>query len=181
MAEIDPLRLPELYDAVCQLNASLQLDEVIDSALKAAIKLTGAERAFIKSPDAYFSVYAIPKLEYATQRPIEMSLEALVRDVEQSRQSIAIMDRHNDPRFAAEPLVALFASRAMLIVPLQASREFLGVLIVDRAISAGAFTFEDLATLEFFAGWAAIVIHDAQLHKREGRFISTALTKSLDD
>ena len=126
MAEIDPLRLPELYDAVCQLQASLQSDEVIDAALKAAIKLTGAERAFIKSLDAYSSVYAVPKLEYATKRLIETPLEALASDVERSRQSILIVDTQNDPRFAAEPLAALFASRAMLIVPLQTPQDFLG-------------------------------------------------------
>ncbi len=45
--QLDPARLLELYEAVPQLHASPDLNEVIDRALQAAVKLTRAARTFI--------------------------------------------------------------------------------------------------------------------------------------
>jgi signal transduction histidine kinase len=168
--KIDPTRLPELHEATSQLLAALELNEVIDGALQAAIKLTQAERAFIQFPD--HSLFALPKLAAETEQPLGTALEGLTHAVAQNRHSILIADPPNDPRVATEPLAALFNTRTLAIVPLQARNEFLGTLLVDRATSTGAFTADDLATLAFFAGWVALAIRSAQSPRREAAFMS---------
>lgn len=168
--KIDPARLPELYEALDQLLASLELNEVIDRTLQAAIKLTGAERAFIQFTD--HSLCALPKLAAETEHLMGTVLEGLGHAVAQNRQDSLIADTQDDPRFAAQPLATLFTSRAMLIVPLQARNEFLGTLMVDRPVSRGTFTAADLATLAFFAGWAALAVRSAQSPRREAAFMS---------
>ncbi|GEM_PF-2227343 len=169
--KIDPARLPELYEAVCQLHASLELEEVIDRTLQAAIKLTGAERAFIQFSDRYSS-YALPKLATETEQLIRTALEELAHDVAQNRQGILITDTQIDPRFATEPLSALFASRTLLIEPLQVSDEFLGVLVVDGIASASPFTENEAAILKSLSAQAAIAVHHAQLYRSRASFIS---------
>ncbi len=169
--KIDPARLPELYEAICELHGPLELAEVIDRTLQAAIKLTKAERAFIQFPDRY-SLYALPKLAAESERIFGAALKELVYDVVQNRQGILIADTQNEPRFAVDPQAASFTLRTLLIVPLQVPNELLGVLIVDRTTSAGTFTADDLATLAFFARWASMAIHNAQLTRRQGTFIA---------
>jgi signal transduction histidine kinase len=168
--KIDPVRLPELHTAASQLLAALELNELIDCTLQAAIKLTQAERAFIQFPDQALS--AFPKLTTETEQSLGTALEGLIRDAAQNRQGLLIADSQNDPRFAAEPLATLFTAHTLLIVPLQARNEFLGALIVDRATSPEVFTAADLVTLEFFAGWAALAMRSAQSPRREAAFMA---------
>jgi signal transduction histidine kinase len=152
------------------LLAVPDLNEALERTLQAAIKLTGAERAFIQFTD--HTLYAFPKLTAETEQLAGTALEELVRAVAQNRQDILIVDTQNDPRFATQPLAALFTSRAMLSVPLQVRGEFLGALLVDRMASTGIFTAADLATLKFFAGWAALAVRSAQSPRREAAFMS---------
>lgn len=168
--QIDPARLPELHAATAQLLAALELNEVIDCTLQAAIKLTQAERAFIQFPG--HSLLALPQLAAETEQLMGTALEELTHAVAQNRHSMLIADPPTDPRGAVGPLAALFNTRTLAIVPLQARNEFLGTLIVDRATSTGAFTADDLATLAFFAGWAALAIRSAQSPRREAAFMS---------
>lgn len=168
--KIDPARLPELYEALAQLQASLELNAVIDRTLQAAIKLTQAERAFIQFPDQTLS--AFPQQTAETEQSLGTTLEGLIHDAARNRQGLLIADSQNDPRFAAEPLATLFTAHTLLIVPLQARNEFLGALIVDRATSLEAFTAADLATLAFFAGWAALAMRSAQSPRREAAFMA---------
>jgi signal transduction histidine kinase len=168
--QLDPARLPELYEALDQLLAALDLNEVIERTLQGVLKLTNAERAFIQFSD--HSLYALPNLAAEIERLVGTALEGLGHDVAQNRQDILIADTQTDPRFAAKPLATLFTSRAMLIVPLQARDEFLGALMVDRTVSMGTFTATDLATLKFFAGWAALAVRSAQSPRREAAFMS---------
>jgi len=169
-SQIDPARLPELYEALNQLQAALDLNEVIERTLQAVLKLTGAERAFVQFPDR--ARYARPKLTVETEQLIGMALEGLAYDVAQNRQGMLIADTQNDPRFAAEPLATSFATCTLLMVPLQVRGEFLGTLMADRPTSLGIFTADDLATVAFFTGWAALAIRSAQSPRREAAFMS---------
>lgn len=168
--KIDQAQLPELYEALSQLQAAREFNEMIDCLLQAAIKLSQAERTFIQFPD--HSLSALPKLAMETEPLTVTALEDLVSDVVQNRQSILVVDTQNDPRFAVEPLISSFAARTLLLVPVQVRSEFLGTLVVDRSISTGAFTANDLATLAFFAGWAAMALRSAQSPRREAAFMS---------
>ena len=169
-SKIDPARLPELYEALDQLLAAPDLNEVLERTLQAALNLTGAERAFIQFSD--HALYALPKLAAESEQLVGTALEELRHAVAQNRQDNLIVDTHNDPRFAAQPFATWFTSRTMLIVPLQAWGEFLGAVLVDRATSAGAFNAADRATLTFFAGWAALAVRSAQSPRREAAFMS---------
>ena len=168
--KIDPTRLPELYEALSQLQVARELNELIDRTLQAAIKLTQAGRAFIQFPDR--SLYAFPKLAAETETLMGTALEGLVHDVAQTRQGILIANSRADPRFAAEPLAVWFTSCTLLIVPLHVRGEFLGTLLVDRTTSTGTFTADDLTTLAFFAAWAALAMRSAQSPRREAAFMS---------
>ncbi len=168
--KIDPARLPELYDALCQLPAALDLSEVIDCTLQAALKLVRAERAFLQFSDR--SLYALPKLAAEAEQFVETVLEGLVHDVAQKRQGILIADSQDDPRFAVDPLAVLFPPCTLLIAPLQVRGEFLGTLLVDRTIPTNPFTADDLTTLAFFTEWAAMAIRSAQSPRREAAFMS---------
>jgi signal transduction histidine kinase len=169
-SQIDPTRLPELFEALSRLPSSLDLNEVVERTLQAAIKLTRGERAFLQFSDR--SLYALPKVAAEAEQFVGTVLEGLVRDVAQHRQGILIADSRDDPRFAAEPLAVLFTPCTLLIVPLQVRGEFLGTLLVDRTISTDTFTADDVATLAFFAEWAAMAIRSAQSPRREATFMS---------
>ncbi len=173
---IDPARLPELYEAVCQLHSSLELNEVIDRALRAAIKLTNAEHAFIKLRDRRV-VHAVPALA-PDNMPVTTSIMILTDDVAQSRQSRLIANGRDDPRFPAELLSTVFADRTILTVPLQIQQEFLGALVVDRPVTAGAFVPEDMAVLDHFAASAILAIKSA-LATQESHELTSALIHVL--
>ena len=148
-SQLDPARLPELYAALDQLLAAPDLNEVLERTLQAALKLTHAEQVIIQFSD--HSLFVLPKPTTEREQLIGTALAELMSDVARDRQDIVIADTQNDPRFATEPLAALFPSRTVLSVPLQAWHEFLGVLLVDRAASTGSFTPVDRTTLAFFA------------------------------
>jgi len=168
--QIDPTRLPELFEALSRLSLSPDLDEVIDRALQAAIKLTHAERAFLQFSDR--TLYAFPKLAEEIEPLAGTTLEEAVRAVAQQHAGTLIADTQNDSRFTAEPLATLFAKRMLLIAPLHVPGEFLGVLLVDRATTMSAFTTDDLAALAFFAEWMALVVRSVQSPRREAAFMS---------
>jgi signal transduction histidine kinase len=168
--QIDPARLPELFETLGQLTLSPDLNDVIDRALRAAIKLTNAERAFLQFPD--HTLHAFPKLTAETEPLMGTTLEEVVHAAARNDSGTLIADTQNDPRFTAEPLATLLATRTLLIVPLHVMDEFLGTLLIDRAAAAGAFTADDLAAVAFFAGWLALAVRTVQAPRREAAFMS---------
>lgn len=169
-SQIDPARLPELFAALNQLSVSPDLDEVIERALPAAIKLMHAERAFLQLSD--HTLHAFPELTAEIKQRAGTALEEVIRFGAQNYSGTLIADTQNDQRFAIEPLATVFPARTLLIVPLHVMGELLGTLLIDRATSADAFTTDDLATLTFFAGWLALAVRSVQSPRREAAFMS---------
>lgn len=168
--QIDPAHLPELFEVLSRLPILPDLNQVIERALQAAMKLTTAERAFLQLAD--HMLFAFPKPAAEIEPLTGTALADIVRAVALNQPGTLVADTQNDPRFSTEPLATLFAARTLLIVPLQVPGEFLGALLVDRATSVGAFTIDDLATLAFFTGWTALVVRTAQSPRREAAFMS---------
>jgi signal transduction histidine kinase len=167
--KIDPARLPELFEILSQLTLSPDLNDVIDRALQATIKLTQAERVFLQFPG--HTLHAFPKLTAATEPLLGAALEEMIHAAAQNDSGTLIADTQDDPRCAAEPQATAFTARTLLIVPLRVPGELLGALLIDRAAAAGAFTANDLAAVTFFTGWLALAVRTVQSPRREAAFM----------
>ncbi len=173
--QIDPARLPELYEAVCQVYASLESSTVIKQIMAGSIKLTKAEQAFIElrisSNYSEFDMCSASSLASDSSPSRTRGLRSWAGEPEKIVQGILVKDTEDDPLYIPEPLTAQFRSQTMLVVPLRTSGEFLGLLGVSRAASTGKFTANDLAVLESLSAQAAIAILHAHRYSSLVTFI----------
>ena len=162
--KIDPARLPELYEAVCQLTTSLDESDVIQHVLESALKLMKAEQAFLQLANSS-TVHIAPNPTQGLTAFFSGISETLAAQMAQARASIYVSDRQQFSAFANEHLSAFLDSHTAVAVLLKTSRGEVGTLAATRDISTGAFTSDEVSALEFFTKWAALALDAAQASK----------------
>jgi len=164
----DQPRLAALYEVSQALGASLNLDESLTIAMDSAIRLTGAERGFLMLFDAEpgqlnFRLARNQKGESLDEKEFEVS-HSVVREVAQSGTPVVTTNAQNDPRFALQESVVLYALRSIMAVPLKVRGQITGVLYVDNKAKDSLFNQNDLNLLNTFASQAAVAIENARLY-----------------
>ncbi len=158
------------------LNSSLELKEVLDTAIEQVTTFVGAERGFIllvdtasgkvwgqavRNIDKQALVGTLSDGDPANRAEISRTL---VEQVLETRLAVLSHNAMEDPRFASRQSVQLSNLRSVLCVPLIAQSRLLGVIYLDSRIKTGVFTERHLSMLSAFANQGAVAIENARLY-----------------
>jgi signal transduction histidine kinase len=172
-------RLAALYQVSRALGSSLDLDETLLVVMRAAIRLTGAERGFLMLFDAngdlVFRVACNAHGAALAEEQFEIS-RSVVREVAQTGTPVVTTNATKDPRFASQGSVVAFALRSILAVPLTGRGRLIGVLYVDNKVRDALFELGDLELLNAFAGQAALAIENARLYTQTDQALAARVT-----
>jgi adenylate cyclase len=92
--------------------------------------------------------------------------KTIVDRVVKDRVAILTSDAGTDPRFSLADSVRSFGIRSAMCAPLWKGQDVIGIVHVDSADRAGAFTVADLDLLTAFANYAAVAIEQAALSEK---------------
>jgi signal transduction histidine kinase len=159
------------------LNSSLDLKQVLETAIEQVISFVGAERGFILLVDIENGRVWGEALRNIDKNALETTLSDiggsnnpaeisryLVESALDTRQPILSVNAMEDPRFAARQSVQLTHLRSVCCVPLIAQGRIQGIIYVDNRLKSGVFTERHLDMLSAFANQAAVAIQNARLY-----------------
>jgi Osmosensitive K+ channel histidine kinase len=173
MAEIKTERLDgyrRLIDIARDLASTLDLDILLSRIVHAAAEISGAEAASILlyddvSQQLYFQVST--NMDDATRRGIIVPLDGSIAGwIVKNRQTVRVMNAHEDPRFFSnvEDTTGL-STESLLGIPLVTKNKIVGVL---EALNKhkGKFTDTDESMLLVLGAQAAVAIENARLFQQ---------------
>lgn len=176
-AEIEPTDyLATLLQLGQLLNSSLDLKQVLETAIEQVISFVGAERGFILLVDIETGRVWGEALRNIEKKALEATLgdiggvnqaeisRYIVESALDTRQPILSVNAMEDPRFANRQSVQLTHLRSVCCVPLMAQGRLLGIIYIDNRLKSGVFTERHLAMLSAFANQAAVAIQNARLY-----------------
>ncbi len=159
------------------LNSSLDLKQVLETAIEQVINFVGAERGFILLVDVETGRVWGEALRNIEKKALEATLanigatssqaeisRYIVENALDTRQPILSINAMEDPRFAARQSVQLTHLRSVCCVPLIAQGRLLGIIYIDNRLKSGVFTERHLAMLSAFANQASVAIQNARLY-----------------
>ncbi len=159
------------------LNSSLDLKQVLETAIEQVISFVGAERGFILLVDVETGRVWGEALRNIEKKALEATLanigatssqaeisRYIVENALDTRQPILSVNAMEDPRFAARQSVQLTHLRSVCCVPLIAQGRLLGIIYIDNRLKSGVFTERHLAMLSAFANQASVAIQNARLY-----------------
>jgi signal transduction histidine kinase len=159
-------RLAAMYEVSKTFGSSLDLDEVLNQAMDAIIRLTNAERGFVMLFDEKgdLEVKVARNMVKETLEEEEFAISrSVINLVAKTGKQVLTTNASDDPRFSAQSSVIAHKLRSIQCVPLRGRGDILGVVYVDNRIKAGAFDEADLDMLMTFAGQASLAIENARL------------------
>ncbi len=173
-------RLEALYDVSRILGSSLDLQTVLDQVMDAIIQLTSAERGFLmlRNDDGQVEVKAARNFDQQTLSSDQLKYSRTVTNqVIDKGEPVVTTNAAEDPRYSLQDSIIGQGLRSIMATPLRVRGQVIGLLYVDNSAIEGLFDDDDLATLDAFAGQAAISINNASL------FSSTdqKLTKRIEE
>mgnify|MGYP001175553632 CR=1 FL=1 len=87
-----------------------------------------------------------------------------------TNEPVVIADVHRESRFAADPYIQSRKPKSILCMTLSNHRKVIGVIYLENAVSAGAFTPARIETLRMILSQGAVSIENARLYaEMEGR------------
>jgi transcriptional regulator with GAF, ATPase, and Fis domain len=150
------------------LAQSLGLRELIQSALDCCKEIAGGEEASILLLDDEQKNLFFYELEGSSKELlVGFSFPAdkgIAGDVIQSLQSEIVNDVQHDPRFYGKiDTESQFRTKNMIVVPLVAGEEKIGVMSVLNKINGGNFNQEEHLSLKLIAEEIAFAIRNARI------------------
>jgi diguanylate cyclase (GGDEF)-like protein len=185
----DRLKLTSVISVGHHLSSILDLDELLERIMDAAIEVTGAERGYLflfpEDEEGIFSLTSGAKAVGINREPGELEIKVarnvdrdafkqeefgvsktIIKRVEESRQSILIIDAGGEDEFKNQKSVVKYGLRSILCVPLISKDRMLGLVYLDNRLVGGLFTEEKKELLQTVSVQAAISIENARLYKR---------------
>jgi putative methionine-R-sulfoxide reductase with GAF domain len=162
-----------LLDAGKQMNAHLEMDELLDTILRSACELldaTGGSVMLVQETDLV-SVCALGRDAAVGQR---MRLGEGVAGYVAIRREPVLIDGHVDPELFPGLVVREPYVDSSMSVPLVHRAELQGVLNVNAPIGR-SFTEYDLRALAVFGEQAALAIANARLYEAERAHVAALL------
>lgn len=153
------------------INASLDLDKVLNKALELTTILLGASASSIlifdpHSHELIFTMVNGDKKESLTQKRVSAS-QGIAGCVLSSQMGLMINDVKKDPRFSPQIDESIaFETKNILAYPLSFGSKKLGVLEVLNKTNHEAFNEEDLEITKILATQISIAIHHALMHEQ---------------
>ncbi|MGC1377060.1 MAG: response regulator [Anaerolineales bacterium] len=170
--------LPEIAK---ELSARLDINDLVSIVLHRTVETMGAlvGHGIIFHPTAPLrKTYHISTSASDKKIPFPQ-LDALIKEIEESRQSKIIEDVRNDANWQVAPDDP---TRSAVIVPLVGREKLLGLLILGHEQSH-YFKMEHLILLQAIASQATIAVENAQLNEhmaREQQRLSAVLQSAAD-
>lgn len=157
--------LKQLLEISQAVNATLDLDKILDMVMMYAIGLVDAERGFI---------IILEEGEITMRQSHNLAPEQFGQDgdrvsrtivdrVLQSGESVYTSDAQEDERFSARQSVHDLHLRSIMAVPLKNGSKVEGVIYLDNSSQARIFLQADLYILELLAQQASIAMTNAAL------------------
>jgi putative methionine-R-sulfoxide reductase with GAF domain len=162
-----------LLDAGKQMNAHLEMDELLDTILRSACELldaTGGSVMLVQETDLV-SVCALGRDAAVGQR---MRLGEGVAGYVAIRREPVLIDGHVDPELFPGLVVREPYVDSSMSVPLVHRAELQGVLNVNAPVGR-SFTEYDLRALAVFGEQAALAIANARLYEAERAHVAALL------
>lgn len=168
--------LATLLELGSLLNSSLELKQVLETAIEQVIAFVGAERGFILLYDTATGRVWGEAVRNIEKEALESTLSGkddknraeisrtIVENVLDSQQPVLSHNAMEDPRFAGRMSVQLSNLRSVLCVPLIAQGRLLGVTYLDSRLKTGVFTEHHLSMLAAFANQASVALENARLY-----------------
>ncbi|HEV2472563.1 MAG TPA: GAF domain-containing sensor histidine kinase [Chthonomonadales bacterium] len=182
-----PDYLAQLLQLGQLLTSSLDLKQVLETAIDEVIAFVGAERGFIllvETETGRVWGEAVRGLERAALEDTlsgkdptnhgEIS-RTLVESVLDTRQPVLSHNAMEDPRFSGRQSVQLAHLRSVLCVPLIAQSRLLGVIYLDSRAKTGVFGETHLSMLAAFASQASVALENARLYENLKRSLEERL------
>ena len=167
LSAVDGLDLHSAMKAVQTIAAEVDFDRLVPQLMQIALENAGAEHGGLvieseRGPLAWTAGHEAPTAGSALEGCEDLPV-SLVNYVRRTRESVvlggvAIDDEHGD-----DPYVARRRPRSLACLPVQRSGRLVGVLVLDNAQVAGAFSERRVAVLRILASQAAIAIENARL------------------
>lgn len=169
-------RLQRHLDALLQVSlaaaTALDPEQQAHAALAEAIRILGAERAFLFLVDG--SHLRLAAGRGADGRPIAETRDfsrTVVETVRATGQSMIVSASDEGPVLGSESIVA-HNLRSIVAAPLTLRERVLGVVYLDNRLARGVFTPADLDILRAIAGSVAIALETARAAQIEAQYES---------
>ncbi len=165
-------------------RSAFDLQTVFNTVAESAVRLCGADRAFIFRFDGELLRMVVAYnasaefTEFVRQNPIRPGRHSGSARAALERRTVQIVDVRDDAEYSygAKQVEAI---RTLLGVPILKGDELFGVMMIYR-LEVRPFTERQIALVETFANQAAIAIENVRLFEAEQRR-TIELAKSLDE
>ena len=153
------------------INASLDIQEVLDNSLAAVEHFIEVETSSIFELDAdagelFFCCARGRGAEKIATRRLRVG-EGIAGWVAQTEKSLIVPDVHQDPRFKASfDAITGFTTRSILCVPLRAKGRLIGVLELLNKTDGTDFDEEDLDIMRILGNQIGTALENARLYKK---------------
>jgi GAF domain-containing protein len=164
-------------------RSAFDLQPVFDAMAENAVKLCGAERAFIFRFDgerlravAYYNV-GLELREFVDRNPVVPGRHSIAARASLEHRTVHVADVQADPDYAyavrdVDPI------RTILAVPMLKGKELVGIILMYR-LEVRPFTGKQVALVETFAAQAVIAVENTRL-LNELRQRTDDLSESLE-
>jgi len=160
--------LSTLFKSSEIINSSLELQQIMNLLLKLTLKEVKSEYGFLLLREQKTGKLILQASKEILSRIKEGSFSdkrgALGRVVKNG-QPLIIDDYQKDIRFQNSREFLNLVPQAMLIVPLKAGKEIIGVLAIGNPLSHSFYTGNDLNIAQGLANQAAIAVKNAYLYQ----------------
>ncbi|MBV9376742.1 MAG: GAF domain-containing protein, partial [Alphaproteobacteria bacterium] len=166
-------------------HSGAELEPVLDTLLKTAVRICGAQSGFIFGlDDGLFRMVAsfgIPAEyeDFLARNPIALGRGTLIGRTASERRTVHIEDATADPEYTQIEAVQLGHRRTILGVPLVREDAVIGVITLARS-RVESFAEKQIALVATFADQAVIAIENARLFG-ELRTRTTELGRSVEE
>lgn len=159
------------------LNSSLDLSQVLHTAIEEVVRFVHAERGFILIVEPGSGRILGKATHSIDPAALELVLtgkdpgnaaqisRTIVEHALRSQEPVLSLDALQDPRFASHTSVKLSQVRSVLCVPLVAQGRPIGVIYLDNRVKTGVFNEQHMEMLTAFANQAAIAAENARLYE----------------
>lgn len=163
------------------IGSSLDLQTVLNSAMDAILALTKGESGFIlmlNADDRLETVVARqPHDDESVNQALSLYSHTIARTVLTSGVPLLTTNATEDPRFASTESIASRAIKSIMVAPLRARGNIIGVCYVQSRLASGLFNEHDLSALEMLSGQIAMAIENARLFQATDQELTATVAR----